>query len=66
MAFNQNSEIIEIIVRDGTGSRIESRKFQAKDSKEITPIVNWLMEKYGFKIKVSKTWLDMESDVLNI
>ena len=56
---------IEVIVREGSGAKIE-KKFSHNDDKEKIKIVGWLRDKYNFDltdIKVPrKDWLDIESE----
>jgi hypothetical protein len=46
--YNKNSEIIEIIVRDFSGAKIESYKFNCNDTKTANNILSLLKKKYGF------------------
>lgn len=45
--YNQGGEIIEIIIRDNSGAKIESYKFQVSDKSLSIRIMNILKYKYG-------------------
>lgn len=64
VSYNQGDEILEVVVRDQTGSKIETRRCNIGDAKECGKIMRWLKEKYGFKMKVEKGWLDVEAEFL--
>lgn len=46
--YNQGGEIIEIIIRDNSGAKIESYKFNVQDKGLSKKIMNVLRYKYGF------------------
>lgn len=61
--FNGNTDSIEVIIRDGTGSKIETRAARLNDSKSMKNILGWLKAKYDFEDKDSDTdWLSLEND----
>lgn len=64
VSYNQGDEILEVTIRDQTGSKIEVRRCNIGDEKECGRIVRWLREKYGFKAKVDKHGLEVESEFL--
>jgi hypothetical protein len=47
MRYNEGGEIIEIIIRDSSGAKIETHKFQANDVKRANYILNSIKRKYG-------------------
>lgn len=62
--YNQGDEILEITIRDQTGARIEVRRCNLNDEKECGKIVKWLKDKYGFKFKFDKSWLEVDNEFL--
>lgn len=71
ISYRSSEEIAEVIVRDGSFARIESRKFNIKDTEEATKVINWLMSKYGMNLdleflKRNPSLLDVDSEFLKI
>lgn len=64
VAYNQGDEILEVIIRDQSGSKIEVRRCNINDERECGKMIRWLRDKYGFKMKLDKTWLDVEAEFL--
>lgn len=62
--YNQGDEVIEVTVRDHTGARIEVRRCNLSDEKECGKLVKWLKEKYGFKFKIDREWLELDNEFL--
>lgn len=64
--FRLDSEetLIEIIVREASGAKIESYKFKIKDKKQTRTIMNLLKHKYGFDVFPKKdkdiSWLNKQ------
>jgi len=62
MTYEQEGIIVEIIVREGSGAKIESYKVQIKDQQKTRSILYMLKKKYGFNdfFKRDKDigWLD--------
>ena len=46
--YDQGSEIIEIIIRDSSGGKIETYKFKVSDPRAISTL-NSLRRKYGLE-----------------
>lgn len=46
MRYNQGGEVIEIVIRDSSGAKIENYKFQLRD-KRAGDILRTLTNKYG-------------------
>jgi hypothetical protein len=61
--YNEGGEIIEIIIRDSTGAKIDTYKFQLRD-KRAKQILNKIMKKYGMKDVEDKDieWLKKQED----
>ncbi len=59
--YGQNGMIIEIIVRDENGSKIESFRVNSNDKKTFKKVIRLLKDKYGldFNIEENKdlSWL---------
>lgn len=45
--YNQGGEVVEIIIRDVSGAKIESYKFHVQDKQLSIKIMNILKYKYG-------------------
>lgn len=64
MSLTGNAEIIEIIIRDFSGAKIESFKFNFDDTNQARRVFNLLNNKYGFhpfyrsKTDSDMKWLD--------
>jgi len=57
--YNSGGEIIEIIVRESNGAKIESYKFNVSDVNRSIRILNTVKKKYGLQDKKDKDidWL---------
>lgn len=60
--YNRGDEIVEVVIRDSSGARIEVRRCNLSDDKECGHIIKWLKDKYNFKIKVDKEFLDTQNE----
>ncbi|UCD20930.1 MAG: hypothetical protein JSW08_00060 [archaeon] len=58
--YYRTGEIIEIIIRDFSGAKIETLKCTLGEKKKYAKILNYLKEKYGFEPEVSKSDFDEE------
>ena len=58
--FNSGDEILEFIVRDQTGSKIEVRRVNKEDSEEGGRIIRWLVEKWGWHPRIKKGLLEFD------
>ena len=60
---------IEVIVREGSGAKIDKR-FSHNDDNEKIKIISWLRDKYDFDLTnlnvPRKDWLDFEDNFLDI
>lgn len=50
--YYRTGEVIEIIVRDYSGAKIETHRCTAKQKKEYAKILNYLKDKYGFSPEI--------------
>jgi hypothetical protein len=64
--YNQGDEILEVVVKDQTGAKIEVRRCNLADEKECGKIMIWLKDKYGFKVNIDHSFLSLESELLKI
>ena len=48
LQFDRGNEIIEVIIRDCSGMKIESRKCLLDDPVATSHLMKWLSDKYGF------------------
>lgn len=53
-------EIIEIIIRDGIGSKIDSYKFRLKDIDRFKSVLKSIQNKYGINIYKKKKPTDID------
>lgn len=60
--YNIGDEIIEIVIRDSTGAKLEARRTNASNSKENGRWLTWLIKKWGVKFEVDRAYLDMDSE----
>lgn len=51
--YGRSGDIIEIIVKDSSDSKIDSWKFNTADKKLGTKIMNHILRKYGFSPSVT-------------
>lgn len=51
MRYNEGGEIIEITIRDNSGAKIETYKFQVDDKDRANHIIYSIIKKYGLKRK---------------
>ena len=65
MKFGNDGLIIEIIIREASGAKIESHKFKLKDKTKSRIVLNLLRKKYGFNDFIKKDkdieWLGKNS-----
>ena len=50
--YSRTSEMVEIIVHDSTGRKIETHVCSVRDKKKYASILNYLKDKYGFEPSV--------------
>ena len=64
-------EILESIVRDQSGARLQTFKMNLRDENTVTSFVRILIEKYGAKVNLEKLknikdkesdWLDLDNE----
>ena len=62
--YNEGGEIIEIIIRESSGAKIESYKFNISDSDRFSKIIYAVKKKYGLKDRKDKDidWLRKNKD----
>jgi hypothetical protein len=47
--YNRTGELIEIVVRESSGRKLETHVCNVRDRKKYTKILEYLKEKYGFE-----------------
>lgn len=52
--YFRSAEIIEIIIRDNTGKKLEHHKINASDKKLYLKIITYLENKYGLNPEIEK------------
>lgn len=71
--FNRGGEILTVILQAEDGQKLDTRRCQIKNQKEVNNMFRWLKEKYGvnpelsIKDKSSETdtgWLNSNEDFL--
>jgi hypothetical protein len=60
--YNLGDEVIEIVVRDSSGAKLEVRRSNISNSKENGKWLTWLIKKWGLKFDVDKSYLDMDNE----
>jgi len=58
--YNQGGEIIEIIIRDAGGGKIETIKFSVNDKKRIKFVIQILKNKYNVDLTGKKSDKDID------
>ena len=48
--YGSGGETIEIIIRDGTGAKIESWKLDSRDKKRLVQVYQRVMDKYNINL----------------
>ena len=62
--FNSSDEVLEFRVKDPSGRTLDIRRSNKEDSEEGGRILNWLIEKWGWRPRVRKTIVDTETEFL--
>ncbi len=62
--YGQNGMIVEIIIRDDNGSKVEGFKVNSKDQKSLGKVIRTLNEKYGIKFPLKENKKDKDLDWL--
>lgn len=52
--FNGSSDVIEVIIKDMSGSKLDKRMANLSDKKAVGRIFRWLNTKYGLSLDVDK------------
>ena len=60
--FNKGEDIIEIIIRDQTGHKLEERRCNMSDKKELVNILKWVKSKYNAQF--DDDWLSVDNEFL--
>ena len=60
--YNDGGEVIEIIIRESSGAKIESYKFNVSDTERSKTVMNLIRKKYGLQDLKKK---DRDMDWLN-
>lgn len=51
--YFRRGNLVEIIIRDDSGAKIETHKCNIKDKKKYAAILRYLRDKYGFEPEIS-------------
>lgn len=62
LGYNRKGEMMEIIIRDGSHSKIDTFKFSLKDKKMVDKINEILSNKYGVKFNPPKVYINDDED----
>lgn len=62
--FDGSSDVIEVIIRDGSGRKIESRIANLADKEEVGKMFKILKTKYNLRMKEEIDWLGTDSEFL--
>jgi hypothetical protein len=58
MFYSRSGSIIEIIIRDNTGRKIESHTIPTDDKKMYRRIISYIESKYDLKIEIEPSFLN--------
>ena len=64
--FNSGDEILEVTIRDASMGKIETRRCNKSDAQDCGEILLWLINKWGVRFKVNKTFFNLDSEFLSI
>ena len=53
-----NGGMIELIIRDASGQKLESWKFNLSDRKRVIRTISYIKHKYGLFENSSKSWVE--------
>jgi hypothetical protein len=56
--YFRNAEIIEILIRDNTGKKLEQHKINATDKKLYMKIINYIENKYDLRPEIENSIID--------
>ncbi len=62
--YGQNGMILEIIIRDANGSKIEGFKVNSNDKKSLKKVMRTISEKYGIDFPLKDVRKDKDLDWL--
>lgn len=62
--YNRGDEIVEITIRDTSGARMEVRRCNITDEIENGRWLKWLIQKWGVKFKIEKSFMDVDNSFL--
>ena len=62
--YNQSDEIIEVIIRDASGQKMQVWRNNISDAKRNGNLLKTLMKKWGMKFELEKGFLDLETEIL--
>ena len=60
--YNTGDEIIELTIRDQTGSKIEVYRCNGKDAEELGRILYRIFKKFDIKPKLPNNFLDITNE----
>jgi hypothetical protein len=63
---SNQDDVVELVIRDQSGKKIEVRRCPVSDKKSFDKIVRWFKEKYGFDVEIETNWLSTDGDFLKI
>ena len=66
VSYQNGDEIIEVIVRDSSGAKIETWRCNRDDEKEYGKIISRIWRKYGAKPIFDNSFLDIDKGILDI
>ena len=60
--YKRGGDVVEIIIRDSSGAKIEHHTCQINDKKKYSSILRYLKDKYGFEPEIKGTEAKEEID----
>lgn len=62
--YHRNDDLIEIIIRDSTGAKLERWCCRLSDRDALKKLIQNLKEKYGFELDEDNDWIDGDNSFL--
>ena len=60
--FNRGEDIIEVVIRDQAGNKIDERRCAISDSASILNILRWIKTKYNANLDIDKDILSYDNE----
>ncbi len=64
VSYNNRDEIIEVIIRDSSGQKMQVWRNNLRDAKRNGNLLRNLIKKWGMKFELDKGFLDLDTEIL--